>query len=1139
MKKVSWFLLLCALYPEAAQAQSPPPTPSVKIIDLGVLPGLPGSVYQGYSVAHAINNAGVVVGEASTVPRGCVEFSPTGTPSHHAFRWTPDSGIHDLGVDFNCQSAALGISDDGAIVGSSYASFQSQFLSLFPPRAVLWPSGGVQSDIGIPPLCNAAAPFYCNVYAYGINPTDDTVVGQAYGPGGASGGFIWRQGQGFQDLAKNIFPFAINASGVMACLDANAGSANQVACLRKPDGTIVDLAAGGTFCEALALNANNESVGYCGTLSGPDTAISWDSTGSARTLGVNGVAYGINSGGVVVGVSEDSFGDFSPGGAFMWTKTNGSVLLSTLLPPGSGWRLDTVSAINDQNQIVGAGLHNGVQRAFLLNLSPCMDAGGDTDGDGLCDDWEKNGLFVNVNGNSMFLDLPAMGADPNHKDVFVQLDTVGDGIVTQAALNVVIAAFANASVPYPDGTTGNITLHVDNGPNSIMDPVTGAQWGVLSRSASISDVANLGNFDTNGVFAWDIFDAQKKLDFPAERAPAFHYAISEPVQLLNADGTAGAGGIARDIPSSDFIVAIGHTPDYPDAWVGSIFMHELGHNLGLGHGGGDDINRKPNYLSIMNYEFTYDGLQPGNVYDYSRFGPDSDPSHRLPVLDEAHLNETTGLGTLSVPVGANALRYKSVRYCPGDFTNKKTINPLNQPIDWDCNKVGNQDDNATDIAVDGVNGDPSEAKAAEDDGGKPILLSPYDDWAHLVFNGGGIGSLANAPLPSTTQNTEPTPAQLQEFADFWAAQQQDNIPPTTTVMLSPQPNAAGWNNQNVTVTLNATDNTGGSGVKQITYSAVGAQAFSSTIANGVAESLVINTEGVTTITFSATDNAGNAETPHSVTVKLDKTPPTISATRTPPPNSHGWNNSSVTVNFLCSDDLSGLAQGSPPAASVVSTEGEGQSVTGSCMDIAGNSASATVGNINIDKTPPTITGSRAPLGNSNGWNNTDVTVSFTCSDSLSGVDTCGPSNQVISSEGANQSRSGTAVDLAGNSASVTVSGINIDKTPPTMNCSANPSLLWPPNHKLVNVNTIVLVSDSLSGPAGFSLLSVSSNEPDSGLGDIQGWSIGRPSTSGQLRSERLGTGTGRVYTFIYQGLDQAGNNATCTPLVVVPHDQGH
>jgi hypothetical protein len=367
----------------------------------------------------------------------------------------------------------------------------------------------------------------------------------------------------------------------------------------------------------------------------------------------------------------------------------------------------------------------------------------------------------------------------------------------------------------------------------------------------------------------------------------------------------------------------------------------------------------------------------------------------------------------------------------------------------------------------------------------------------------------------------------------------DTIPPITTATLSPQPNPAGWNNTNVKVTLNSKDEDGGSGVKQITYGATGAQPIATTSVNAASYPILISSEGITVLNFFGTDNAGNAETPESVTIKLDKTPPTISATsRNPLPNAHGWNNTNVTVHFDCSDSLSGLAPASGPIDAVVSGEGANQSVTETCQDVAGNSASATANGINIDKTPPTIAGSRAPVANSFGWNNTDVTVSFACADSLSGIDTCGPSPQIVTSEGLNQSRTGTAVDLAGNSATAVVGNLNIDKTPPSISCTADPSVLWPPNNKLVSVTVSVSLSDSLSGTAGFTLVSATSNEPDSGLGDIQGFAAGTASTSGQLRAQRLGSGNGRVYTLKYSGTDRAGNSATCSTTVSVPHDQG-
>ena len=69
---------------------------------------------------------------------------------------------------------------------------------------------------------------------------------------------------------------------------------------------------------------------------------------------------------------------------------------------------------------------------------------------------------------------------------------------------------------------------------------------------------------------------------------------------------------------------------------------------------------------------------------------------------------------------------------------------------------------------------------------------------------------------------------------------------------------------------------------------------------------------------------------------------------------------------------------------------------------------------------------------------------------------------------------------------------------------------------------------------------VASNEPDNGLGDgdvpgdIQGFVVGTPDTSGQLRAERAGGGGGRVYTLTYQVVDVAGNTGTCSATVTVP-----
>jgi hypothetical protein len=92
----------------------------------------------------------------------------------------------------------------------------------------------------------------------------------------------------------------------------------------------------------------------------------------------------------------------------------------------------------------------------------------------------------------------------------------------------------------------------------------------------------------------------------------------------------------------------------------------------------------------------------------------------------------------------------------------------------------------------------------------------------------------------------------------------------------------------------------------------------------------------------------------------------------------------------------------------------------------------------VDTGNPTISHSLSPSSpNANGWYKADVTVKFTCDDSGSGVQSCEADTRL--GEGADQSVTGTATDWAGNSATDTVSGINIDLTAPTVGFKGGPA----------------------------------------------------------------------------------------------------
>jgi hypothetical protein len=103
----------------------------------------------------------------------------------------------------------------------------------------------------------------------------------------------------------------------------------------------------------------------------------------------------------------------------------------------------------------------------------------------------------------------------------------------------------------------------------------------------------------------------------------------------------------------------------------------------------------------------------------------------------------------------------------------------------------------------------------------------------------------------------------------------DKSAPTTTAALSAQPNANGWYKQNVTITLRATDQAALSGIKEITYSATGAQPIAQTKVSGSSKQLTITKDGQTTITYFATDQAGNAQQPKTLTIKMNKSAPRV------------------------------------------------------------------------------------------------------------------------------------------------------------------------------------------------------------------------------------------------------------------------
>jgi hypothetical protein len=265
------------------------------------------------------------------------------------------------------------------------------------------------------------------------------------------------------------------------------------------------------------------------------------------------------------------------------------------------------------------------------------------------------------------------------------------------------------------------------------------------------------------------------------------------------------------------------------------------------------------------------------------------------------------------------------------------------------------------------------------------------------LSGGKSGSLWNTTTAAFTLRVDTAPPA-------------DTTAPTLTVTPPTPDGDNGWFvTSPVSVPVSATD---ASGVADITCSPAFVESSStSTSKNGTVS---VSAEGTTTVSCTATDGASPANTTDAVTadVKIDTVKPTISGAPDRTANSNGWYNADVTVSFTCSDGTSGVA-----SCSAASTLGEGanQSVTGSAVDNAGNSESATVSGINIDKTAPIVALVGGPAdGGSYYFGSVPAAPTCSASDGLSGLDgSCSVSG--YSTAVGTHTVTASATDKAGNS----------------------------------------------------------------------------------------------------------------------------
>jgi uncharacterized membrane protein len=304
--------------------------------------------------ASGLNNAGQVVGGSDAW------YSPGSTLSETTLA--------------GGSSYAAAINGDGLIVGSVNSTY-----------AAIWTSASALT----PTLITPGQPAGASSYANAVNTVSgvDTVVGNYITPAANSYAFSYTQAGGPARLnnATTIgegwvlqTADGINASGLITGIGSYRGTANEIFLLNPVTNVVTDIGNAGLAGVSSGINNSGEVVGAIDTqninaYTDNTSAFSWTSGGGLQTLGVldgYSQANAVNSEGVIVGFAGSTYSDGMPQ-AVIFSASGQPIPLSSLIPADSGWtELNWAVGINDNGQIAGSGLYNGVQQAFLLDPVP-------------------------------------------------------------------------------------------------------------------------------------------------------------------------------------------------------------------------------------------------------------------------------------------------------------------------------------------------------------------------------------------------------------------------------------------------------------------------------------------------------------------------------------------------------------------------------------------------------------------------------------------------------------------------------------------------------------------------------------------------------------------------------------------------
>jgi hypothetical protein len=222
----------------------------------------------------------------------------------------------------------------------------------------------------------------------------------------------------------------------------------------------------------------------------------------------------------------------------------------------------------------------------------------------------------------------------------------------------------------------------------------------------------------------------------------------------------------------------------------------------------------------------------------------------------------------------------------------------------------------------------------------------------------------------------------------------DGTAPQVSAAPARAANANGWYNAPLSVSFAGTDPMSG------LASCVGPQSYSGP------------DNAAAAVVGSCADQAGNVRNA-SFPLKYDATAPQASASPGRPADGNGWYNHAFAVTFAATDATSGI--GSCDAAKTYSApDSASASLSGTCLDGAGNQSAAASFGFKYDATAPLSTAAPSRQPNGNGWYRAPLSVGFAATDGLSGFDSCDAAKTYSGPDAGSASLSGSCRDRAGN-----------------------------------------------------------------------------------------------------------------------------